>query len=238
MKRLLISLLGCMLLSGACSPKVSTKLTKTYPEIDYRQDIVVLDIQTEVPSDAEVLGTVKVGDSGFSTKGDWTTVLEKAKLEVRKAGGNALKITRHQFPDMASTIHRLSGQILRIDNVDRLVLEEVKAPEHPDCAILYVYRGAGAALLNYDLHLGDSTVCRVGNKFKQAVRITRPGTYEVWARTEKKESLFLDVELGKDYYLRCSVSMGIAVGRPMLELVDSRDGKAEYDALETKKKNQ
>jgi len=100
----------------ACSPRVSKTITKSYAPLDYKEDVVVLDLQTPVPAGAEKIGTVKVGDTGFTMVCGWKTVIEKAKLEARKAGGNAIKITEHKTPDIISSCHRITADILLIDH--------------------------------------------------------------------------------------------------------------------------
>lgn len=102
-----------LLLSG-CSPKISTVLTKEYPTLSYTEKVTVLGLEENQPENSEILGEVKVRDTGFSTKCNYEVALDKAKLEARNIGGNAIKITRHKKPDLWSTCHRLDALILRI----------------------------------------------------------------------------------------------------------------------------
>jgi hypothetical protein len=43
-----------------------------------------------------------------------------------------------------------------------------------------------------------------------------PGTYEFNARSEARDALTLEVEPGEVYYVRCTIRMGLMVGRPNL----------------------
>jgi hypothetical protein len=105
-----------------------------------------------------------------------------------------------------------------------------------DYAIINVYRTGGqGALISYDLHLGDSTICRVTNKFCESIKINKDGLNSLWAKTEAKSEVPIDVEFGKVYYVRCSISMGAFVGRPKVEIVDNSTGKREYNAIQQKK---
>jgi len=102
-------------LIGACSSKVSTQVHKSYPPIGYDQKIEVIEIYQAMPSGAEILGEVKIGDSGFSTNCGYAIALEAAKSEARKIGGNAIKIYQHKMPDaLGSTCHRIKAHILYI----------------------------------------------------------------------------------------------------------------------------
>ncbi|SHG03088.1 hypothetical protein SAMN05444274_1227 [Mariniphaga anaerophila] len=104
----------------SCSPRISTSLSKNYPPLDYRQKVVVIDLDQPKPNNSEELGQIKVGDSGFSTKCNYETVVDKAKLEARKVGGNAIKITKHKTPDLWSTCHRITAIILKVEDIENL----------------------------------------------------------------------------------------------------------------------
>jgi len=44
-----------------------------------------------------------------------------------------------------------------------------------------------------------------------------------------------DVVFGKEYFLRCSVKMGVFVGRPEIEFVSFQNGKSEFESFEAKR---
>jgi hypothetical protein len=58
---------------------------------------------------------VEVTDSGFSTGCGYDQVVELARAEVRKAGGNYLYISSHRPPDVISSCHRIVGTIFLVD---------------------------------------------------------------------------------------------------------------------------
>lgn len=226
------------LLLTSCAPKLSSTMQRTYAPLDYRQEVRVFEMDEQTPPNSEKLGTIKVGDSGFSTDCDYNIVLEKAKTETRKVGGNALKITKHSLPDMWSTCHRITADVLKVDNIGHYA---VKADidtilTNGDYAILHVYRTGGpGALVSYDLHLGDSTICRVKNNFCESIKINKEGLNSLWAKTESKSEIPIKIELGKAYYIRCGITMGAFVGRPKIEMIDETVGKREYNAIQQKK---
>ncbi|WP_136466305.1 hypothetical protein [Flagellimonas onchidii] len=114
-KHLSIALFS-LFLTSACSPKISSAIIKDYDALKYDQKVVVLELNQKQPVNAEVLGHVKIRDTGFSTKCNYDIVLDKAKLEARRVGGNTIKITKHKKPDLWSTCHRLDVTILKIDS--------------------------------------------------------------------------------------------------------------------------
>ncbi|MDR2118559.1 MAG: hypothetical protein LBP25_03375 [Tannerellaceae bacterium] len=101
------------------------------------------------------------------------------------------------------------------------------------CALIHVYRPASmmGRAMSYHLNLDDEAVFRVKNKSKTTVRVTSEGKKTLWAKTETREELPIEIELGKEYYVRCGVRMGALVGRPRVELVDGETGKREFDGI-------
>jgi len=230
--------ISVLILFSSCGPRISTSISRTYPPLDYRQEVVVIGLEQTEPDDAEILGQVKIGDTGFSTECSYEIVIDKAKLEARKAGGNAIKIIKHKPPTMGSTCHRITAKILKVENIENFapkVEEEVLSDV--DYAILNVYRYSGpGALVGYDLYLGDSIICRVKNNFKTTIHIKKDGLNTLWASTEAKLEVPIDIKMGKTYYLRCGITMGAFVGHPKLELIDGKTGKAEFESFKAKNK--
>jgi hypothetical protein len=232
-----ILILAALFAVVSCAPKVSKTITRSYPPLDYREDVLVLDIQTPVPNNAIEIGTIRIGDSGFSTDCGWNTVIEEAKTEARKAGGNAIKITEHKPPSMASTCHRIKALILYIDNVDEIDAFSKTNDEAADWdyALLHIYRfGGTGALVNYDVYLGNEVICRAKNNWKTTIETRTFGRNSIWASTESKAELPINIEPGREYYIRCGIDMGIMVGRPSLQLVDNKAGKVEFNTVKSK----
>ena len=225
----------CILVLASCAPRITTTISRSYQPLDYREEVIVLGLQDAVPAGAEELGRIKIGDTGFSTNCGWNVVIDKARLEARKVGGNAIKITEHIPPNvMVSTCDRISAIILKVNNFSPVPAKPAidSALLNAGYALLHVYRRNGTGfLVNFDLHLGDSVICRVSNKWKTTLHISKDGLNSLWARTESKVEVPVNIKFGKEYYLRCGVTMGAFVGRPKLELVDNQTGKAEFESV-------
>jgi hypothetical protein len=221
----------------SCNPAISTSIVKSYSPLDFKQDVTVYGLNEPQPNNAEVIGVVKVGDTGFTTNCSYDVVMDKAKLEARKAGGNALKITEHKVPTaMGSTCHRIKATILKVENIETLrvcALEPIDTTA--DYATLNIYRYGGyGAIIGYDIHLGDSIICRAKNNFKTTLQIKKEGLNSLWASTESKAEVPIEIKMGRTYYLRCGIAMGVAIGRPTLELIDSKTGKIEFESFNAK----
>lgn len=238
MKKLNGLLMITLLLAfSSCSPKISTSLSKSYPALDYKLDVAVIGLDQAEPAGSEVLGEVRIGDTGFTTNCGYEVVIEKAKLEARKAGGNAIKIIDHQLPSvMGSSCHRITAKILKVADIGQFTeKEEEPFLRDADYAVINVYRYSGVGpLISYDIYLGDSVICRVKNNYKTSVKVKKDGLNTLWAKTESKSEVPVDIKIGHQYYLRCSIVMGAFVGRPKLDLVDWKTGKTEFESFNAK----
>ena len=105
-----------LLILNSCGPSANSALLKNYPTLGFDEEVMVLEIDDPRPKNAEVLGTIKIRDTGFSVKCNYESVVERAKLEARKAGGNIIQLTKHKRPNFWSTCHRIDATILRTTN--------------------------------------------------------------------------------------------------------------------------
>lgn len=221
---------------SACSPKISTNLNSNYPTLNYQQKVHVIGLNQAVPYNAELLGKVKVSNGG-AAHSEFDVVLNKAILAARKQGGNVIQITSHvPTSNFGGIRHVLKANILRVaDSIASVYAAE--KPADSNYAVLNVYRFRGSGqLVSYNLYLGDSILCRVYNNYSKTILLDKEQLSTLWARTESKSEVPVDIKLGNTYYLRCSVVFGIAVGRPRLELVTSSSGKFEFESFKSNKK--
>jgi len=85
--KLISLLLTSLLLLTGCTPVVTTKLEQSIPMAGTYESVKVLRANTDIPVDAEILGTVKIGDSGFTATKNCTflDVINSAKEEAKKS---------------------------------------------------------------------------------------------------------------------------------------------------------
>jgi hypothetical protein len=230
MKKTFLFLWLSAFLLSACGPRVISSIQQSASPLDYREDVLVLQAAHVIPEGAQALGSVEIKDSGFSMKCNYDIALAKAKEEARKAGGNAIQIIEHKLPDLVSSCHRITANVYSIENKEQAMAQLTEVEEIVEdrpYALLHVFRnpGVGGAVA-YNLYLGDSLLCRVKPRSKYTIKIPQQGSFELWAKTESKASVEVDIQSGRDYYLQCQVGMGVMVGRPVLTLVDSGLGKS------------
>jgi len=102
-------------------------------------------------------------------------------------------------------------------------------PKPPDDkGIIYFYRPsafAGAAV-SYDIRLNDNIIGAVRNG-TYFYKMLEPGSYVFWARTEAKKEINMEIESGKNQYIKCGVGWGFFVGHPKFSVVPEVTGKNE-----------
>ncbi len=237
-----LSLVAAVLALPACSPKLTSSITRQLAPLTAEDDIVVIDARTAIPDNAILLGTAKVGDSGFTTpaNGTYDKTLSLVMGEARSAGGNVIRITKEIPPTPNYTTHRIEAEIYRLDDLSLLTREKendtVVTSQHPDYAIIYFYRPGDTIgpLVKYDVYINDTKVYHCVRNTKAEVKIYEPAKVRIWAKTEAKTEITLDVAQGEDYYIECDVAMGIFVGRPDLRVTDPRFGVNIYNSIDTK----
>jgi hypothetical protein len=243
---------------NSCSPKVATNLFRTYQPIDYRQKLVVFEVGTKRPQNSEVIGSVRIGENGIKPDCNYDYVLGLAKIEARKAGGNALRIIQHTSPSKkGKACHKINAEILKIDNFrnlqsvksetniiqsnilsDEAIHEGIseKKEKSNDYVTLYIYSpNVSGFLVPYDLHLNKSLLCKVKGNYKKKIKVRIAGECKLWARTEATSELFVNLLPGKEYYIRCGVQLGVGIGRPSISLVEKSVGVSEFDKIKKRK---
>ena len=108
-------LLAGVLLGYSCSQRVRMHISQPVAQSEPIAASSVLSLNDSVPNETVWIGSLKVGDNGFSKTGNLNTTLRLAREEATKAGGNLIKITNHKTPStFGSNCHRIEADIYRI----------------------------------------------------------------------------------------------------------------------------
>jgi hypothetical protein len=242
MKKLLF--LATIILLASCSASISTKLAnENYPKLNDENQIIVLEKEDVLPSNSEFIGDIKIGDSGFTMNCGYDKVIADATTAARSAGANLVQLIEVKEPSLlGSSCYRIKAKIYRNLNPESLssivakrnLRNNSRLPEDSDYALVHFYRpslGAGA-LLGYKIKdSNDSIVGRLRNGEKFAYKIKKTGTQSFYGTLETKEEIKINIEKGKEYFVRCSINMGIVLGRPEINLIENYIGMKEYDAM-------
>lgn len=196
-----------------------------------------------IPKDAELKGSIKIGDGGLKLNCGYTQTIQTAKEKAREKGANLVKITVLKKPDAWSSCYRLQADVYyypyaaELRNYKDDVADSIANALIPDTAsyaLLFAYRPRGGVgpIVHYDLHVDDSEVGNMKPGVAYLIKLYKPGRTKLWARTESEVHVNIDVAPRKVYFLRSTIRMGVMVGRPELELINSKAGLREFSAIE------
>ena len=244
MKRTFILLLLSTIILQSCSPKIKTNLnTEAKDALKAETEILIIQQDEMIPENSQLIGDLKIGDSGFSTDCGYSKVIDEAKEAARSSGANLIYLTEVKEPNLASTCYRIKAKLYRNLNADALAElaekreseNESRLPSDADYAIVYFYRPKNftGSMIGYKVRMDEEDVIgRVRNGEKFEYKITDFGKHEFWAKTESKTSVIIDVKKGEEYFIECGLSMGIAVGKPKMSLVENAIGISKYESIE------
>ncbi|WP_299675761.1 hypothetical protein [uncultured Tenacibaculum sp.] len=240
MKNTVFVLLVLMLYS--CSTRIKSTISNTsFNALEKTQEIIILE-KGKLPERSIFIGDLKIGDSGFTVDCDYNKVMNDAKIAARKAGGNIIEIIELKDPNFGSTCYRLKAKIYRNFDAEKLspIVQEFKErnksrlPINADYAKVYFYRPSLVigSLIGYKIRVNkDSVVCRVRNGEKCELTITDFRKHKFWAKIDTKDSIVLDVKRGQEYFVRCSVGLGVFAGKPELNLMENHKAIEEFEKM-------
>lgn len=120
-RALRIGALSLAVFAAGCSTKLYTHARMPLPARPEGTPVLVYAPTDSLPAPGDLLGTVGVKDSGFSTGCTYAQVVRQAENAVNSLGGNTLQLTRHQLPKtFGSSCHQIEGNVLLLpDSVYR-----------------------------------------------------------------------------------------------------------------------
>lgn len=215
-------------------------------QLPAQSPVLIVPPDGHIPANATSKGKLRIKDGGFKTNCGYTQSILEARTKARIAGANIVRFTQIKAPDAWSTCYRMNAELFYLEDlapmitVQKAIADSATRTLMPDTAsyaLLCVYRprsGLGT-LVQYNLHVNDSIVCRVKNGGSYQVKIYNPDQALLWARTEKRTEITVNFQPGKAYFLRCSVGVGALVGRPVFDIMDEYTGVMEFNAAKADK---
>lgn len=109
-----LSFLFSLFLSS-CGAVINESISKNYSYLPIDAKIAILEVKHNVPVNAEKLGFISFGDSGFSTDCDYYSNLSKARKRAREIGANIVKINHLDEPSVVSSCYRMNISFYKYD---------------------------------------------------------------------------------------------------------------------------
>lgn len=208
MKKTLI-LLAVTAIFYSCAPRVTTNLISRHSSLPKSSTITVFNVNDKVPGEPQKLGSISIGDTGFTTNCNYDKVISLAKEEARKAGGNAIKITEHKEPNFwGSSCHRIKADILRLaasPNRDAVTERSMNLNESNENAVVnsyYTTTYIPEEYSKFNISLGIGGGYRI-NKLSDALS-------SVERDHMKKMKWGMTLELNSEVYVSKFIGIGIS----------------------------
>lgn len=109
-----LSFLFSLFLSS-CGAVINESISKNYSYLPIDAKIAILEVKHNVPANADKLGFISFGDSGFSTDCDYYSNLSKARKRAREIGANIVKINQVTEPSIVSSCYRMYISFYKYD---------------------------------------------------------------------------------------------------------------------------
>lgn len=94
----------------------TTRIGQNFAPLASNEKVRVFDQGTLSYTNAQKVGTISIGDTGFTVGQTYDVAVERAKEECRKLGGNAIELVRVLPPDGFSTSYRIRAVAYRISS--------------------------------------------------------------------------------------------------------------------------
>lgn len=244
MKMTKLLLLPVLILFVSCGTSVSSKLAnRNYQKLNDDIEMIVLEKEDVLPNGSEFIGDIKIGDSGFTTDCGYNKVVSDATNSARNSGANIVQIMEVKKPKaFGSTCYRIKAKIYRNLNAESLssikekndIKNKSRLPQDADYALIHFYRPkmVTGVFLGYKIKdANDSIIGRLRNGEKFIFKTKEFGMQSFYGALETKEELKINIEKGKEYFVRCSVNPGVVLGRPEINLIENHIAIKEFDEM-------
>lgn len=241
---------------SACSPIISTQIKKSYPP-NPNDSITVYELGQKIDYKYEDLGTFKIENGDMTKLSKYDKIIDFAKNEAKKMGGNAIKILEHVKPEtemaglgvVFTTSHNVVFKVIKISDIKQQTEnQQIDSIFSNKDAFLYFYeqKNANAGHYNrpdliesialssgygYQILLDDSLVVKMGKNWKKSeVHTNKLGNHLLTAKIKQgKFNVPLNIEKGKNYFIRFRYTIS---GKRIFEIVDNELGEFEYSIAE------
>lgn len=116
--KLLLFIVAPLYLCSCTSLRVATTVLKAYPALPDSVEVAIFENDKTPPESAIPLARISLFDSGASKSYKYDEVLNLAKMESRKIGGNIFYVTDVTKPNVwGSSSFQISGTALRSDTI-------------------------------------------------------------------------------------------------------------------------
>lgn len=168
-----------IILFCSCTLRITTSLIKKEKPLHPREMVIVYDKNDTLPAITEKLGTTRVNDNASTSEFNYNSIVEIAKLEAGKAGGNAIRIIKHQLPGLLNNGHEVYADILKVDTG---AVNQSRSQKEPNIIIPYSHwrfaiNGGYAYNLGKELPTFDTRIQNYNDQMRSGLNLSAEVNY-------------------------------------------------------------
>lgn len=118
MKKLFLFVLGAVLIVSCGTLKQVSVMNYATP-LAPDAPVQIIGIGQKVPAGAELLGSVRIGDTGFTMTSSYEDEIKDLQKQARGMGGNLAQILWHKEPNLIHICHRLQADIYLVKTLPK-----------------------------------------------------------------------------------------------------------------------
>ncbi|HEY2775238.1 MAG TPA: hypothetical protein VGK20_14415 [Candidatus Binatia bacterium] len=99
--------------AAGCGPSVYMRTDHAYPGLAPTCCPDLYQMNDAVPGNALLIGEVRLGDTGFSTRCSQQEAMERVRAQACRIGADLVKITAQNYPNFVSTCYRVRAGLYR-----------------------------------------------------------------------------------------------------------------------------
>ena len=204
--------------------------------------VFIIGTDKVTPANAKKLGSLTIGNNSTKLNCNYETAFPAAILKVKEMGGNLLKITKVDSPAFISSCYRFHADVLFVVDTTNFATAQsafekwfgIQIPEDTaHYALVYTYMLPNKQNIygNYLVRSDIGNMGRMSDNTRYVTKVYKQGKLRIWAFTEKKGEIFIDVQAGQTYYIKCLAKPGSVTGVPGFMLMPTEKGKEEYNSI-------
>lgn len=208
-KSILIAVITFFIASCASYKGAEVRVLRKMPVLEFYEDVVILNDANRLPNQRTEIGTITVKKSDYhNVPCGWVERLTAATLEARKVGGNVIVLDKISGNINLSTnsCGELSGYVYNVDENQVTQLKKYRVngglKNKYDFARVVFIKPSFAT--NYSIYVNNENLGLVKGGEIVEYKTKNKEPLIIWAKTESKTQLVLNVEPGYDYFILCN----------------------------------
>ncbi|MFN4299935.1 MAG: hypothetical protein ACK4EX_09445 [Thermaurantimonas sp.] len=185
------------------------RVVRKMPVLDFYEDVVILNNADLLPNQRTEVGTITIRKSDYhNVPCGWVERLTAATLEARKFGGNVIVLDKisGNINLATNSCGDITGYVYNVEEhlVSQLKKFRVNGGIKNKYDIARVVFIKPTFATNYSIYVNDDNLGLIKGGEIVEYKTKNKEPLIIWAKTESKTQLVLNVEPGYDYFIFCN----------------------------------